>query len=218
MDKFEKFKDWVRENAPTFIILFENKYIDMTYDKFGSLPPKTQKQIILGAFSGFAFLITVYILSSYLTLWSFSRETNNAYEMISLIKQYQRFRNEKREDIQRIELNSNLAAPGLFKEHLIEKGKMASISPKLMEVQEKTDGSSPDGNQKEDDGFKLKVASVKLQKVNLIQLKNFLSGIEFGDHNLKISSLKILNDDKLRGYMNVEMEILAYLLQMGEEG
>ena len=62
-------------------------------------------------------------------------------------------------------------------------------------------------------GLKAKEAKVTLQKINLNQLRNFLENIEFGTYNLSVSSINIKNDDQLRGYMNVELGVVAYLFQ-----
>jgi hypothetical protein len=52
-----------------------------------------------------------------------------------------------------------------------------------------------------------------MQRVNLSQLKNFLNNVEFGPYNLSVSSIKITNDSKIRGYMNVDLGVVAYLFQ-----
>jgi hypothetical protein len=61
-------------------------------------------------------------------------------------------------------------------------------------------------------------ATVKLQRVNLSQLKNYLHGVEFGSYSLAVSSIKIKNDEKIRGYMDVELGIVAYLFGAAGEG
>jgi hypothetical protein len=45
-----------------------------------------------------------------------------------------------------------------------------------------------------------------------------MKNVEFGPYSVIISSLQMANDDKLRGYMNVELGVAAYLFKGDEEG
>jgi hypothetical protein len=90
----------------------------------------------------------------------------------------------------------------------------------MMEVQEKADSaeSEPDGKGAPGSEVKVKQASIALKKVNLTQLKSFLNQVEFSQYNLSVASLKVTNDDKIRGYMNVDIGVVAYLFQGEGDG
>lgn len=213
MNKWTKVKEWIQENAPFLANLYQNKYIGMLYDRFASLPPKQQKQAILGSIGAVAFLVLSFLLMSYLTLWSSSQSAKDSYAMANLLLQFQKNRRDKAGQIQHLDRNAQLAGPGQFKEHLISQGRAASISQRMMQVEEKPDTN--DGEPGRD--VRMRQATVTLERINLNQLKGFLQNVEFGPYNLGISSLKITNDDQIRGYMKVEMGVVAYLFQ-SEEG
>jgi len=212
MASIEKTKEWIKENVPMLAVLYENKYVGMAYDRFASLHPRQQKQAILGGLGGILAIIVIFLLASYVSLWSSSGQSQRSYEMVNLLLEYQKHRRDQGEQISNLERNNVLSAPGEFKRHLLEQGRSAAISPRMMEIEEKPEGSE-DGEKPGSSDVKLKQASVTLKKVNLNQLKSFLNSIEFGQYNLSVSSLKITNDDKIRGYMNVDMGVVAYLFQ-----
>lgn len=217
MDSVTKFKEWVNEHVPMLAVIYENKYVGMAYDRFASLPPKQQKQVILSVFGTLIAFVFLFLFSAYLTLWSFSGKVSKSNTMVNMLMQYQKQRRAKSGQISNLGRNELLAPPNALKQALIEQGRMASISPRMVQVEERDDGggdASEDPKSAHD--VKLKQAVVKLQRVNLDQLKNFLQGIEFGSYNLSVSSLKITNDDKIRGYMNVEVSVVAYLFQTDE--
>jgi hypothetical protein len=70
MDRMAKVREWINENAPMLNGVYQNKYVGMAYDRFASLPPSQQKQIMLGVFAGFFALVTGYVFIAYLSLWS----------------------------------------------------------------------------------------------------------------------------------------------------
>lgn len=214
MEKWVKIKEWINENAPLLANVYQNKYVGMAYDRFASLPPKQQKQTILGVLGALASLVVGFLLFSYLSLWSSSNQAKDSYAMVNLLLQHQKNKRDKASQIQHLDRNAQLAAPGQFKEHLLNQGRSASISQRMMQVEEKPDtGDSEPGRD-----VRMRQATVTLDRVNLNQLKGFLQNVEFGPYNLGISSLKITNDDKIRGYMKVEMGVVAYLFQNEESG
>ncbi len=215
MTNFAKMKEWINENAPMLNILYQNKYVGMGYDRFASLPAKQQKQVILGSIFGALGLFVLYLLVAYITLWSTSRATQQSYAMVNVLEQYQKTRRDRAPQIQQLERNSRLAGAGQFKQHLLDQGRNANVSPRMMDVEERSAGvdSDPKGGGSD---LKMRQAKVTLQKVNLNQLKSFLQNIEFGQYNLSVSSIKISNDSDLRGYMKVEMGVVAYLFKIDE--
>jgi hypothetical protein len=217
MDSISKFKEWVNEHVPFLAVVYENKYVGMAYDRFASLPPKQQRQVMLGVSLGIVAIIVGFILSSYLSLWSYSGRSDKSYQMITMLQQYQKQRRSKSAQISNLGRNSQLATPGAFKQLLIDQAKSASISPRMIQVEEREDTGDREDDPKNGHDVKLKQASVKIQRINLEQLKNFMQAVEFGGYNLSVSSLKITNDDKIRGYMNVDLALVAYLFQT-EEG
>jgi hypothetical protein len=217
MDTFSKFKEWVNEHVPILAVLYENKYVGMAYDRFASLPPKQQRQVMIGVALGFVAIVTGFILSSYFSLWSYSSRVDKSAEMINMLQQYQKQRRAKSGQIQNLGRNGELAAAGAFKTALVNQARSASISPRMVQVEERDESPGGEDDPKAGHDVKLKQATVKLQRVNLTQLQAFLQIVEFGGYNLSISSLKITNDDKIRGYMNVDMGVVAYLFQT-EEG
>ena len=207
MASIEKAKEWIKENVPMVAVVYENKYVGMAYDRFASLPAHQQKQTILGSIGLAIGIVMLILLTSYISLWSTSSKSRQSYEMVNLLQDFQRHRRDQSEQITQLERNNALGAQGEFKRHLLEQGRGAAISPRMMEIEEKPDGEGGSAD------VKLKQASVSLKKVNLNQLKSFLNNVEFGTYNLSISSLKISNDDKIRGYMNVDLGVVAYLFQ-----
>lgn len=215
MATVDKIKDWLKENAPILTNLYENKYVGMAYDRFASFPPKQQKQIIIGTFGGVVAIITGYLFFSYLSLWSYSGKSQKAYSMVNMLLQYQKQVRDKSGQIAQLERNSQLGNPGQLKQLLTDTAKAATISPRMVEV---TEADAGPGDDKGAGDLKLKQATVVLQRVNLLQLKNFLNAVEFGPQNLSVSSVKITNDDKIRGYMRVDLVVVAYLFQSADGG
>jgi hypothetical protein len=80
-----------------------------------------------------------------------------------------------------------------------------------MEVEEKADAGDAGGST-----IKTKDATVVLQRVNLTQLRAYVQGLEFGTYNITVVSLKVTNDDKLRGFMRVDLSVSAAVPQGGE--
>ncbi len=209
METVKRAQDWIKENVPLLAIVYENKYVGMLYDRFASLPPKQQKQMILGAISGVLFIAISYIFLSYLSLWSDYSKIERAREMEGLILRYQKDVRDKGPQLDSIDRNSRLLGPGQFKQALLGEARSAQISPRQVEVTEKPEGNHEEGGT----DMKILQATVTLNRVNLAQVKAFLSNVELGQQNLSVSSVKISNDEKLRGYMKVEMGIVAYVFQ-----
>lgn len=218
MDQVSKLKQWVNENAPMLANIYENKYVGMAHDRFASLPPRQQKQLLVGVFSGAVFIVFLYLLFAYLSLWSFSSKTRESASMTNLLLQYQKSRRDKSQQIKFLARNSQLSAPGQFKQHLMDIGRTSSISPRMMKIEEKGEvGTKEDDSKGAQSEVKIKTASVTLEKVTLTQLTAFLKNIEYGQFNLQVSSIKISNDSKTRGYMTVELGLVAHLFET-EEG
>ncbi len=213
MMNVERAKDWIRENVPMLMVLVENKYIGMLYDRFASLPGAKQKQVIVGTVGGVMGLIMIHLLYSYFSLWSMQRQISQSHSMVSMLNAYQREQREQSGDIRLIERNAALAGSGSLKNYLVKQGRAATISARLIQADETDEGGGGEdgeGTAPKSD-IQMKRATVKLQRVNLTQLKNFLQSVEFGSYSLDVSSIKIQNDTKLRGYMDVELGIVAYL-------
>ncbi len=207
---------WIMERAPMLANVYQNKYIAMLYDRFASLTPDKQKKTLAGVAIGFLVLSSLILGSSYWNLWTTTARSRKNNEMISMLMKYQKQRRERAEQIQELERNRELSADGQLKQYLINTARTASISPRMIQVDEQNDnvGSTPDATSPSE--IVVKRAATKIQRINLNQLTSFLQAVEFGQYGLTISSIRIMNDDKLRGYMNVEIGILAYLFQMDE--
>lgn len=220
VDSWKKFDEWVKQHAPMLSKVYENKYAGMLYDRFASLPTRKQKQVALGVVGGCLGFIFLIILSSYISFWSASSKSSKASAMTAMLLQYQKNRRAQDGQIQLLERNNRLATPDALKGHLIDQARMANISPRMIKAEEKTEVGERTEDPKAGQDIKIKQASVKLERVNLTQLRNYLMGIENGNYNLGISSLQISNDDKIRGYMNVDISIVAYLFKSegGEPG
>ncbi len=205
----DKAKDWVRENAPMFNVLFENKYIGMLYDRFGSLPVAKQKQVIVGGGAAILGILVLHLTYSYVGLWSYHSKTNDSLAMITMLREYQTQEREQSAEMRLLERNSALSGEGNLKSHLNSVAKNAGISPRMIQAEESNDGGSD---------LQMKRATVKLQRVTILQLKNFMQGVEFGAYSLEVSSIKIKNDDKIRGYQDIELGVVAYLFAGTGEG
>lgn len=210
MDRMAKVKEWINENAPMLNKVYQNKYVGMAYDRFASLPPSQQKQIIVGSFGAIVAMIAGYLLLSYLSLWSTNREVTHSMRMISLLQQHQKTQRNQGAEMANLERNNQLASPGQLKDHLSRQAQAAKISPRMTKIEE-TPASAGRGEDSKGGDVRLKQATVQLEKVNLTQLMQFLNNVEFGGFNLSVSSIKITNDQKIRGYMNVEMGVVVYL-------
>lgn len=213
----DRAKDWIRENIPMLTVVFENKYLGMLYDRFASLPGGKQKQVIVGTAGGVIGLVMLHLLFSYISLWSSYSQTSQSQTMVGVLRQYSKQQREQSGEIRMLEQNAALAAPGSFKNHLVTVGRNTGISPRMIQAEEAGEAQGGEEEKKGGD-LQMKRATVKLQRVNLSQLKNYLQGIEFGNYSLAVSSIKIKNDEKIRGYMDVELGIVAYLFAGPGEG
>jgi hypothetical protein len=81
----------------------------------------------------------------------------------------------------------------------------------MMTVNERGEASARSEDGKPSSELKIKQATVSIQKVTLTQLVNYLRNVESGQYSLSVSSFKVKNDEKMRGYMNVDLEVMAYL-------
>jgi hypothetical protein len=211
MSRAEAIRAWVKENAPMLTQVFQNKYVGMLYDRFASLSFKRQKQVILGSFAFVVAVIGIYLISSYWSLWSRANRISQYQTMTALLRDYQKQQREQSAEMQNLDKNSRLAAVGQFKEYLVSQGRGAGISPRMIQIEEKADAPG------ETSEIKIRQASVHVEKVNLRQLKLFIQNLETDEYSLGISNMKIANDDKLRGYMNADLTVVAYLFSGGEE-
>lgn len=205
MMNIDRAKDWIRENIPMLTILFENKYVGMVYDRFASLAPTKQKQVLIGTAGGLLAAVVLHLLYSYFSLWSSNRLANQSLEMISHLKAFQKQQRDQGGDLRLMERNTSLSGPGALKGHLMAQARSAGVSPRMVQTEESAGGEKTEGD------VQMKRATVKLQRVNLNQLKAFLQSIEFGSYNLDVSSIKVQNDPKIRGYMDVELGVVAVL-------
>ena len=218
MEKWNQIKDWIKQNAPMLAVVYENKYVGMIYDRFGSLPPSQQRQVIIGSAAGVVFFVFLVVMTTYFSYWSSASSAAKAETMVNMLLQYQTNRRSQEAQIQNLARNNQLAPPEALKNAIIDQAKAANISPRMIKAEERPESGGGEEDAKGGGDVKLKQATVKLERVNLTQLRSFLQNIEFGAYNLSVSSLKISNDDQLRGYMNVELGVVAYLLQLDEEG
>ena len=215
MMNIDKAKDWIRENIPMLTILFENKYVGMIYDRFASLSPTKQKQVLLGTAGGLMGIVVIHLFFSYCGVLSTNSKIEQSHEMMALLRQHQKQQKEQSGELHLIERNAALAAPGSFKTQLVGIARSSGISPRMIQAEE-TGDSAPSEAASSD--VQMKRATVKLQRVNLTQLRGFLQGVEFGNFSLDVASIKIKNDEKIRGYMDVEMGIVAYLFSSAAGG
>ena len=215
MDSWRKTKEWINENAPMLAKVYENKYVGMAYDRFGSLPPKQQKQVLLGGVFGFIGVVCLFLFSMYVSLWSTSNKSQQAYSMVNMLLQFQKTRRVQEAQVQVLERNNVLSGENALKDYIMKTAQNANISPRMIRADEKRDAGDAE-DPKAPQEVKMKQASVKLERVNLNQLRLFLQNLEFGNYNLSVSSVKVTNDDKIRGYMNVELGVVAYLFPSEE--
>jgi len=220
MDSVAKFRVWVAENAPMLQIVYQNKYVGMLYDHFASLPAKDQRRVVAGGVAGVCLMILGFLLISYLSLWSTSRKTSQSYAMVNELMQYEKERKEKGVKIAALERNALLAIPGRFRQYLVDAGRSASISARMIKVEEKASAKSSDtadGEASADAGDLQTIeGTVRLERINLAQLKGYLQSVEFGSHRLQVTGVNISNDTQIRGYMSVELNVTAHVFQTTE--
>lgn len=217
MDKIAEIKQWVNENAPMLSGVYENKYVGMLSDKFASLPTKQQKQVLVATALGISFIISLFLLFSYLSLWSTTSKVRETTSMTNMLLQYQKSRRDKSEQVKLLARNAPLNNPGQLKTFLTDLGRTAAISPRMIKVEEKGEvGAKEEDSKTAQSEVKIKQATATLEKITLTQLTAYLKGIEFGQYNLQISSIKIQNDDKIRGYMKVDVGVVAHLFETEE--
>lgn len=215
MENINRLREWLKENAPMLTHLYQNKYVGMVYDRFASLPINQQKQVVMGSFVTIILSIILYFAFAYLALWGNSSKISETQEMVNLLLQYQRNLREKSGELKNLDRNSRLLTAGQLKDYLLANARAASISARMMQVEEKT-ASGQAGEPQQ--GLQLREASVALEKINLAQLKAYLEKIEFGEYNLDVSQVKITNDEKIRGYMKVELGVTAKIYTDTESG
>jgi hypothetical protein len=215
MDGVIRIKEWINEHVPLLSRVYENKYVGMLYDRFASLPPKQQRQSLWAIFGGFSTLVLGYLLWSYIDLWSTTSKANESYSMANMLIQYQKQRRDKSQAIRSLSRNSQLSNPGQMKQVLIDLGRSATISPRMITAEEQGGGNESEDSKSGGD-VQMKRATVTLSRVTLTQLKNYLQSVEHGQYDLSISSMRVTNDDKIRGYMKVELGVVGYLFDMDE--
>lgn len=203
----EKAKKWLQENAPNLV---ENKYLGMVYDRFASLPPNQQRWLTLGSLGTVCSIILIWLFSSYLTYFEYTGRANGAQKMLSILAKYEAQKSDSSSANDSVQRNTELLRANALKNFIMGQARIAKISTRSIEVDERMGGSA-----EEPGGPKSKMATVKLQRVNLDQLLEFVKGIEFGIYSIGISSVKIDNDEKYRGYMNAEFSMVAHLLEPG---
>jgi hypothetical protein len=214
MDSVVKIKEWINENVPMLSKAYENKYVGMLYDRFASLPARRQRQWIAGIVGTIAIVLMGYLFFAYWSLWSTSVRVKEADRMANMLIQYQKQRRDKSSSIRSLSRNNSLSASGRLKQALTDVGRLSTISPRMITVDEKSDEG---GDAKNVSDIQTKRATVTLTRVTLLQTTKYLKAVENGQYDLGITSLRITNDDKIRGYMKVELGIVAYLFQ-GDEG
>ena len=197
--------------------LYENKYVGMAYDRFASLPPVQQKQLILSFIGVVSGSIGLYLLISYISLWNLNSRIKGASVMSAHLQQYQKIKRDKSLELASLDSNAALAAPGQLKAKLLDIGRVTGISPRMMEANEKSEMAARSDESKASTELKIKGASVSLQKITIRQLVAFLKNVESGQYKLTVTGLRIKNDEQLRGYMNVDFDVMAYLFSP-EEG
>lgn len=216
MEGTSKIKEWINEKAPGLSVIYQNKYVGMAYDRFASLPPKKQRQWVVWSVGASLTVVVVCLLTAYWNLWTTSADTQDVYSMSNMILQYQKYRRDRSDELALLSRNAQLAAPGQLKHVLLQTAAASGISPRMIQVEERAEAGVGGGNPKKKE-VKIKESTISMQKVTLTQMSNYLKAIEYGNYNLIISSIKIINDDKLRGYLNVDLTVMAYLFE-GEEG
>jgi hypothetical protein len=194
-------------------VVYDNKYVGMVYDRFASLDPKQQKQVILGIFGGILALIVGYMSISYIELWNTGKRVGQANDMITMLQQYQKDQRQESASLAALERSSQLASPEAFKKMIYQYAQAASISSRTVRIDERGEAK---GDAKLSD-IKVKQATVTLERINLTQLREFLANLEFKEPNVGISSISVKNDEKLRGYMSATFSIIVYLFQ-SEQG
>lgn len=216
MNKITKIKEWINQNAPMLAHLYENKYVGMVYDRFASLPANRQRQVILGSFAGIGLIVFGVLFGLYLSFWGEVSKADKAQAMMDMLLKFQKSRRAQEVELAQLERNKNLAGNDGLKNYLVEQGKLANISPRMIKAEERPEAG--EDAKKGSSDVRLKQASVRLEKINLSQLRDFLKNVEFGPYSVIVSSVNIANDDKLRGYMNVEVGVVAYLFKGDDEG
>lgn len=217
MEQTSRIKTWIKEQAPMLAHLYENKYVGMAYDRFASLPPVQQKQLILSFIGVVSGSIGLYLLISYISLWNLNSRIKGASVMSAHLQQYQKIKRDKSLELASLDSNAALAAPGQLKAKLLDIGRVTGISPRMMEANEKSEMAARSDESKASTELKIKGASVSLQKITIRQLVAFLKNVESGQYKLTVTGLRIKNDEQLRGYMNVDFDVMAYLFSP-EEG
>jgi len=216
MEEVNKPKSLLSEKVPALALLYENKYVGMVYDRFASLPPQKQKQLVFWSIGGSVGLVVLVLLFAYGSLWSTSSSTQDIYSMSNMILQYQKYRRDRSEDLALLTKNTELSSPGQLKSVLLQTSAGAGISPRMIKVEERGEaGVRGDNTNKKE--FKIKESTVEIQRITLTQLTSYLKALEYGKYNLIVSAMKIRNDEKLRGYLNVDLTVSAYLFE-GDEG
>lgn len=215
MNSISKAKEWIKTNFPMLSSLYENKYVGMLYDRFISLPSEQQRRVIIGGIGSVIVLVFSIVLSTYIGYSSSIGKADKSQNMINMLLQYQKTRRSQDQQIMVLDRNRSLTNPGALKNAIVEEAKAANISPRMIKVDQHTEPGKPHDDSKGSD-LKVQEATVRIERVNLSQVKGFLQNIEKGTYNLNLTYLKIVNDEQLRGYMNVDANVSAYLFDKAE--
>lgn len=210
MSTKDKIKLWIREQVPMLTLVYENKYIAMASDRFASLPPKTQKHILMGMVVGCFGFAVIFLIANYIQLFRINSRAKEASALSTVLIRYQKTLQDKAADLRDIESGSNLNEPGKLKQKLSDLGRFSGISAKLIQANEQGVQTSPSSG-KAGSERRFKKAQITLEKVTLPQIIKYINNVESSRDALSIASLKINSDEKLRGYMGVVLEVHAQL-------
>jgi hypothetical protein len=192
-------------------LLFENKYVGMAQDRFASLPPLTQKRILMGLVLSVFSAVGVYLTINYIELWQLNTRAKEASALSTVLIRYQKTLQDKASELREVEGGSNLNNPGMLKQRLLDLGRFAGIAPKLIQTDEQGVLTVPTTGEKTGSERKFQKATVTLEKVTLPQIIKYINSVESSRDALSISGLRIYSDEKLRGYMGLNLEIHAQI-------
>lgn len=212
MTSLGKAKEWINQHFPSLKVFYENKYVGMAYDQFASLPAQKQKQVILSIFGVIFLVVMLLLLSFFLDFYKQSNLVSNSEVMMGMLQDFEKSKRDQDSKLFLLERNSQLQDSNAIKRFIGDQARVLNISPRLVKVEE----MPPAGDSK--DGPSTKQALVKLERVNLSQLMALLQAVEYGSFAVKVGSLRVKNDEKIRGYLHAEFLMEVHFLQAGGGG
>ena len=196
--------EWINENVPMLKRLIRNKYVDMMYDRFASLDAQRQRQIIIGTIAALILLLVFIVFMGYSSYWAVLRQTQRTRSLAYACLQFQRELQESAVLQEKGAVREqDVAEHQDLRQVVMDAARMAHFPPQSVIV-EPLPADAPPGPGLTS-GSSTPSSQIRIERMNLLQLKMFLQRLELGPQRFAVERIQIANDDKVRGFMRVDI-------------